>query len=250
VLVASLGAWVRALPWLLLVAIVVQAPEMAVSTELWLASERPSRLRDWSSAAALSGGILTFALSIVAQGILIHFVIQALRRQPASPRAALRAGLSRVGALFGVSFVVGFATLAAALPFLLVFASSRGIAIWLILLPALPLARWYVAAPAAVAERLPAWAALERSVRLTEGSRLRIGLLLLAQYGVTWGLPYAIQRVLFEDGGAPTLARLELVGLANVVASTFASVVPAVAYHVLRRLREGIDLDELARVFE
>ncbi len=113
---------------------------------------------------------------------------------------------------------------------------------------------WFVAAPAAVAEKLGPFAALQRSAVLTSGRRLGIfglnfliGLVFLALV-FAWIVPSlesadesflsSIRANAFVLVGALTLLQL-LQGL-----------VAAVSYVLLRQDKDGVSHEQLARVFE
>ena|SRR5271165_606406 len=106
---------------------------------------------------------------------------------------------------------------------------------------------FYVAIPVCVVERLGPFASLGRSSDLTQGYRWRIfglSIFLLLIGFVNVGL----QKVLnMAVGGIPAT-----VGVASlqVVFSAFGLIVCSVAYHDLRVAKEGIDIEQLASVFD
>jgi hypothetical protein len=67
-----------------------------------------------------------------------------------------------------------------------------------------------VAYPASVAEDLPAWAAIRRSVRLTEGGRGRLFLVLLIVYAATYIATMLVECVIFAVGAIGFLLGLAM----------------------------------------
>lgn len=100
--------------------------------------------------------------------------------------------------------------------------------------------------PVAVAERRSSLAVLGRSRALTKGYRNVLGgvLLIVSLVEMVPGLAVA-----FVGGGVPYLSTLLGTAL-NAVIGSLLLVVPAVAYHDLKRLKEGGDTAQLERVFE
>jgi len=113
---------------------------------------------------------------------------------------------------------------------------------------------WFVAAPAAVAEKLSPFQALSRSSELTRGRRwgifgltFLIGLMLIGMLMV-WIVP------MFEKSGEDLAASLKSSSLLFVgtmaLFQMFTGIVEAVSYALLRQDKDGVTHDELARVFE
>ena len=106
---------------------------------------------------------------------------------------------------------------------------------------------FYVAIPVCVIERFGPFRSLGRSRELTKGYRWRIfglALLLLLLSAVGQGLEKALSIAI---GGIPAIAGDAVV---QVGILTFQLIVYAVAYYDLRAAREGIDIEELAFVFD
>lgn len=113
---------------------------------------------------------------------------------------------------------------------------------------------WFVAAPAAVAEKLGPGTAFTRSAELTKGRRwgifgltFLIGIVMVVVM-VVWIVPMA------ERAPAELLAAAKTSAIAFVVImgvfQTFTGIVQAVSYCLLRLDKEGVTHAELARVFE
>lgn len=115
---------------------------------------------------------------------------------------------------------------------------------------------WFVASPAAVAERLGPFAALSRSSFLTKGRRWGIfgltfllGLLVVALM-LVWLVP-----IINDAGESADFAgrlRTAMYGCVLVIGvfNMFVGIVEATSYALLRLDKEGVSHEELARVFE
>jgi hypothetical protein len=197
---------------------------------------RPSELQGGLPAAnaALYGaliGILTFVLQIAAQATTLYGAFQQMAGHSFTISQSLGIGFGRTLPVIVVALCSGLATMLAAI---------------LLLVPGLIVAcMLYVAVPACVIEKLGVTASLNRSAALTKGHRWQIfGLLVLVT--VIGGI---VPLVLAQLGGDGVLT-----GVLNfawlVVATSFGAVLVAVIYHDLRVAKEGIDIDNLANVFD
>jgi hypothetical protein len=107
----------------------------------------------------------------------------------------------------------------------------------------------FVSIPALVVEHTGIADALDRSWKLTEGHRMRIffivvGLVLLsAILGFLLGLVLSLF-------GVPAMVKELLTQLLQSFLTALQAVVAGVVYFDLRELREGLDLDDLASVFD
>jgi hypothetical protein len=172
-------------------------------------------------------------------GAAIFAAVGAMRDRPAGVRASFGAGARYFGRLFGIGFL-----------------SNLGIVLGLVLLivPGLILwARWSAAAPAGVAEDRGVGESMDRSARLTEGSRARIILV-----GVVGGVVAVIAMVvlgftgglidgILQTGGL--VASFVAVPLVTVFFTALSAVGRSVIYDELVRAREGGASDDLSEVF-
>ena len=110
----------------------------------------------------------------------------------------------------------------------------------------------FVAAPAAVAEKLGPFAALARSAELTKDRRWGIfgltfllGLALIAVI-IVWAIP------VFSGAASPDELRLAALGIVGSlgVLQMFTGIVEAVSYVLLRGDKDGMTYDQLGRVFD
>jgi hypothetical protein len=115
---------------------------------------------------------------------------------------------------------------------------------------------WFVAAPAAVAEKLGPGAAFARSAELTRGRRWGIfGLNLLIQLAIfalvaVWIVPLLAGQVDPAVFGSTLRRTAVILVVAVSVFELFVGVAQAVCYTLLRTDKDGISNEELARVFE
>lgn len=114
---------------------------------------------------------------------------------------------------------------------------------------------FFVAAPAAVAEKLGPFAALSRGATLTSGRRWGIfGMMFLIGIiqmiiGLVWLYPKLTSSMM--DGGFAALRGTLMVFIIIIgVFQLFVQVVEAVSYVLLREDKEGVTHEELGRIFD
>jgi hypothetical protein len=155
--------WVRTLPALLLVMAFVHAPLLLYAFLQVGADEGASRESRCSAAlGASTATVATSILTMVAQGILIHIVIQAIRRQPDSVGTAFRIGLSRFFPLLGIGIVTALVAVLFLIPMGVLMFVMREAAYVFVVLALLPLTAWYVAPSVTVVEKLGVGKSLAR----------------------------------------------------------------------------------------
>ena len=170
----------------------------------------------------------------IASGALTYGAVQDLRGRRAGFGECLGRGLALILPVIGVSIVAGFLATLGALLFVI-----PGIILLLM---------WWVAVPATVIERPGIFASLKRSSVLTKGSRWRIlGMLLIV--GVISGLlTFAVEILGIASTG---LAFKTFLGwLVNAFVTALSAVLAAVSYYQLRVVKEGAEIDDIARVFD
>ncbi|MDQ0470937.1 hypothetical protein [Labrys wisconsinensis] len=173
-------------------------------------------------------------LGFLVQGVTVHGAFQEMRGRPftlvGSAAPCLRHALPLLVAavLTTVATAAGFAAL--------VFPGFMATT------------AWFVTAPACVVERLGPIASMERSAALTRGYRWKIFALFLI---VGAAEQLTVQPLPDVLGGVvdPTVANLLQYGVQTLWSSVDA-VLAAVVYHALRAVKEGIDLDQIAGVFD
>lgn len=119
----------------------------------------------------------------------------------------------------------------------------------LLVVPGLVLATMYwVAVPAAVVEKTSVGGGLGRSADLTAGYRWPVfGLILIFSIGQSLFEKLVDTAFDFEQNYYASLA---VVWVLSAAITAFGAVVSTVTYYRLRRIKEGIDIDEIASVFD
>ena len=185
-------------------------------------------------ALALGSGLLTLLLLALCQPATLFGAFQTMRGRDFELGEALGKAIERLMPVVGVSLLVLAAILAGSLLLLV-----PGLVLWTMFM---------VAVPVCVVERLGPIGSLRRSAELTKGHRLRLfGLFLLLLAGLT-ALRYLVNSAGLSIGGRIAAAVLD-VGF-DAFSTAFELVAVAVAYHDLRVAKEGIDIEQLAALFD
>lgn len=205
----------------------------AVSLPAIIYSEFVSPNPQTQGAAALIGFALAFFLAPLGTAIILHAAFQSMRGRPVRLAESTSRGLARFLSLLGVMILQTLGV---------------GLGMILLIVPGLILmVMWYVAVPATVVEQIGPVSSLGRSRQLTKGFRWKLfGLLLLA--------------LLLSAIGGGAIAFVTYYGSHTIQAVTqaiwsglsggFSSVLIAVTYYYLRVAKEGVDIDQIAAVFD
>jgi hypothetical protein len=230
----SFGVFGRNLMPFLAVTAIISLPYIAVQTVVdYLTIESAAAGR-----SSYGGGIALFIVQTITFGLvqaaLTYGTVQDLRGQHAGVSECLKRGLARSGNIVSgavrYGFLLGLATLLLVIP---------GIILYL---------RWWVFIPAMVVEGEEPKQSFQRSVALTEGRRWAIfGLTALifvveiaAVIGLATGLTMAAGEFIADIA----------VTLLAILFTAFASVAAAVGYYHLRAEKEGVVIEDIARVFD
>jgi len=182
----------------------------------------------------LLGLFLAVVLSMLSQAVVLYGAFQDMRGRPVSLAESLQVGFSRFFAIVG---------LAIAMSVLVVLGFA------LLIIPGLYLlTMWFVATPACVVEQLGPSSSMRRSAELTRGHRWKIFGLTLVLIIISAVVTPVIETTLDEvAGGAVAL----IVGLIwNGVWGAFYAISVVVTYHDLRVAKEGVDIAQIAAVFD
>lgn len=176
------------------------------------------------------GWLFLFALC---QPAIIYGAYQTMRGQEFGLGEALGRAVRRIIPVIATAILAG----------LLI-----GLGFLLLIIPALIVVTMlYVTVPACVVERLGPLRSINRSTELTKGFRWKIFGLLFCM-GLVGAASGAIQQVLQKSLG------IVIGGLGGAIVGSaifaFQLIVYAVAYHDLRVAKEGIDIEQLAAVFD
>jgi hypothetical protein len=186
------------------------------------------------AAAVLLGIALKVASGALANASILYGVVQELRGRGFTFAESLSSGLSRLGAVIGVSLLVGL--LAGLAAILLVI---PGFIVWTV---------YAIAVPVCVAERLGVLESMSRSAFLTKGNRWRI-----------FGILFLVFVAMVLVGGLVGFFGLRIGGVTLVtilqyplqaIAGAFNAVALGVLYYQLRVAKEGVDIEKIASVFD
>ncbi len=219
-----------------LITALVEAPVLLA--QLYAAMLKAEMLAEPMLAFQLSGAtlLLTLLFGPLATAAVTYGVLQQLRGKRASVGDCLRMGLSRALPVLGVAIATGLLVMLGAMACLipgLIFATA-----------------YYVATPAAVVERLGTHGSMSRSWSLTEGVRWSVFGLLLIVALIGLAITMVIELPTSALTGAAGLAAATVKIAVDLVVRAFGAVVASVTYHDLRTEKEGVNSQDLARVFD
>lgn len=187
-------------------------------------------------------GLLTFLFVPIATAGINYGVFQQMRGGSLSLGDCLKVGFGSLFPVLGLAIVQGL---------------GIGCALILCIVPGLILAaRWAVAVPAAVEERTGIGEALARSTFLTDGYRWQVFgvqvVLYLLSAGITGGLAAAFGVEVSGEGAqeAAPGGYLLSVSVLNLLTTGLAATSASVMYYRLRSVKESIDVDQIASVFD
>jgi hypothetical protein len=229
-LAISFGVFSRNLPAFLAITFVISLPYIALQT--WLDFVFADAADGDPGLTAASFGIVmvqTVTFGFV-QAALTYGTVQDLRGQPAAIGECFRRGLARSGTIASGAVQYGL---------------LLGIATLLLIIPGIVLyLRWWVFMPAMVVEELKPSESFIRSKVLTAGRRWAILGLVAVIFVVE--IVVLIGLVTVIGGMAANIVATLLV----VFFTTFTSVVAAVGYYHLRGEKEGVVIEDIAKVFD
>ncbi len=181
-------------------------------------------------------GIMSYVLLVpLASAAVIRGVYRHLRGQNVRFDDCWQ-GLGRLWLrLLLVSILVGLAT---------------GVGYMLCLIPGLiAQAGLFVSVPALVVEDTGVGDALDRSWKLTDGHRLRIFFIVLGLGLISLLVQFFVGKLVGSSIISAQAGQI-LIQVFQSLLTAFEAVVAGVVYFDLRQLREGLDLDDLASVFD
>jgi hypothetical protein len=186
------------------------------------------------SYVAIAGLLLHFVFSALASAMIVFATFQALRARPVRAGESIARGLQRLGPVLLTSIVTGI--IVAVGTFLLIIPGLIASVIMC------------VAIPACVVERLNPIESIERSSYLSRGQRWPIFGAFFA-IGILSIIASAIITALTKESGSVWLApAISLVW--NTLVTAYQTVLVAIIYHDLRVVKDGIDLEHIAAVFD
>lgn len=258
-LMRGIGIWISNLPKFVIIMALVFSPFIAWTTLHFQDGMSSAALRAWLDVHNFAGTTLSF----VGVGAIIHAVFRRLQGEPASIGQGLKTGFAR---FFPILLVVLVAVLVFFVPayFALAMVNVAGgpvmamfVVIGLLVYGAILVSMWWLIVPVAVVERPGIAASLTRSAELTKGRRFAVFALVfvLKLTMVIVGVVAAIMLLGGSKPGPETSQPGGVVYVATILSSdillgSLEAVVLTVAYHDLRREKEGIDVKDLVRVFD
>jgi hypothetical protein len=179
------------------------------------------------------GLVLLMVLSMFSSAIILHGAFQDMRNRPVNLLESLKVAFRRFLPLLVLAMLESV---------LLV------LGLILLIVPGIILyTMWLVAVAACVVERTGPWRSLRRSQELTRGHRWKLfGLFLLM---ILLSLISPLLELALNATAGPTPAAIGN-AIWTAIGSAFSSVVLAVTYYDLRVAKEGIDIEQIASVFD
>jgi hypothetical protein len=180
------------------------------------------------------GGLLAMVLGVLGQAAVLHAAFQDMRGRPVNITESVVVGLRRFFPLIGLAIVMGVLV---------------GLGAVLLIVPGMILwTMWIVSTPVCVVERLGPWSSLRRSAQLTKGYRWRVFGLMIVLFLVNAMVAGVLANILQTIGGTvlTIVGRTVWAGLWG----SFFAVAFVVTYHDLRAAKEGVDINQIAAVFD
>jgi hypothetical protein len=174
---------------------------------------------------------VTLFLLALTTAIILHVTFQQMRGKPVRLTEAISRVCSRFAPLLGVILLYSIGVL-------------LGLA--LLVVPGIILmVMWYVAVPVCVVENAGPEQSLRRSAALTKGLRWKVfGIFLVFYVGATAG-----DQVL-DWTGPSSVSMMAALVVWQGLTGAFGSVLTTVTYYYLRVAKEGVDIDQIAAVFD
>ena len=173
--------------------------------------------------------VVQMLVTAFTQAVVAYGTIMELQGSRPSTRACIASGFAQLGRVLGVTLV---SSLAIGGAMLLLFVP--GVIVSLML---------YVVVPVTLAEGLGIRAAMKRSRELTDGRKGDICLILMLSAAIGIGLELYLYPLLGHH------AAIVWRPLLSALTTMFFAVTVAVTYFELRKLRDGIEVPELATAF-
>jgi hypothetical protein len=217
VLRTSFRVWKRNLLPFTLIALVINAPDIALRFAI----------TDPNGALALLP--FSILLNTLLSASLTYGVVMELHGTRQSLRTCIQTGFKQLVPVIGVVVV-----------------STLGIAGGLVLLVVpgvILMLAWYVVVPVAIIERLGVMASLKRSRELTMGYKAQLFALVLVTSLPVALLPYATESILSD------VEYVIVTAVSGALIGSFIAVTTAVAYTALRQVKEGTRVPEIASAF-
>jgi hypothetical protein len=193
----------------------------------------------WDGESGVLPQLIAFFSGQMLAATLIYGTVMELRGMRASVGKCIQIGLVRALPVMLTAIVAGLAIVVGVI--LLVV---PGIIVMTIL---------YVAIPVAVVERPGVMASLSRSSELTSGYRMRIFGLVFVVFGAAVLINYLLTDMMtaaFLKDPSSLGTYLYAITGSGIFFAILGAIISGVVYHDLRAIKDGVNIDELAAVFE
>jgi len=214
-----------------IVVVVANLPILLMSHGLGTAPAEPASA---NVGASILGAFLAVALNMLSQAIILYGAFQDMRGQRVNLGESLGVGLSRFLPIVGLAIVASL---------------LMGLGFILLIIPGLILmTMWFVATPACVVEQLGPFQSMKRSSQLTKGHRWKIFGLIFVLLIISSIISPALTVSLAAIGGRLLAVTGSVIW--HGVWGAFYAIAVVVTYHDLRVAKEGIDIEQIAAVFD
>ena len=192
--------------------------------------------RSLLTVAGIASMVINLAVLILVIQTLTYGTVQALRGSKVSIGDCLMQGLRSLPVGMGVGFLayvgIVLGTILLIVPGFILFTM------------------WSVALPAAIVERTGVLRALARSRDLTRGRRWRVFGAILVPVLISIVMSWILIGLIFGLGGLTSMTFQIVSWLVSSVEQAFSVCVFATLYYYLRREKEGVDIEQIAAVFD
>lgn len=187
-----------------------------------------------SVASVLLGIFLWLVLRLLSQAILVYGAFQSMRGRSVNLIESLYRTTREFFPLIGLAVMSVIGVIVGSMLFII-----PGMILY---------AAWFVGVPVCMVERLGSWQCLERSAELTRGHRWAVfGIILLLNIGSS--IVSKVIEFSFTAIGGGTLALIGFL-IGNAIWEAFFAVFVVVTYYELRAAKEGVDIEQIASVFD
>jgi hypothetical protein len=180
--------------------------------------------------------IVNLVISQIVTVTLIYGAMQALRQRQIAIMECLEQGFRRLGAALGVAIIaaicIGVGLVALVVPGLIVMTI------------------WAVAIPAATIEQVGVGAALSRSAALTRERRWRVFGAMLVTMIIGIVVAMIAASIAGVIAGGHSFLFTAVIWALSAVSQAFSACVSTTLYYFLRREKEGVEIDQIATVFD
>jgi hypothetical protein len=222
---------------------------LALPTILMFAFVMPGLIKGGSLWAAQLPSLFQMVFQLILMGAISYGTYAAIDGQTTTPQDLLARGVAGILPLLGIIAI-----------FILVMIPS----VFLLFVPLIfVMCMWWVAVPAAIVEKSGVIGSLKRSADLTIGARMKIfGLIMIY---ILFSIIVGLVSLLFLTGGGFSMSAITQSSMAlmtggfslyllvsqisGALVFAFISVVVAVCYAELRRIKEGVSVKDVAHIF-